>query len=494
MFKTKLALVRTNYSQDYHFYDNGATCEDRDILIPFQLLVLAAAAKNVGIDVKIFDGEIGLKDEEQLASDILEWKPHFVGITVTTPDVPQVSKLCMILREELSFYFNGKSSAGIIVGGCHATAMPKNTLNEIGADFVVKGYGDKAIVEIVKGNCDEGIVEMYPDKFQESSAYSLLDYEDYMFTDPTCGRVKTASVMSAYGCPFRCRFCSHDRNVRFKDIDLFLGEISYLYNIQNIRYFYIYDDTFLLNRERIIKILEGLELFSDAHFQCLTRANLINEEIAERLKEANFVRVSMGLESGSDEILKRVSKGVWIEDAVRACEILHNTGIETRASFILGLPYETHETVNETIEFAKSLELYHANFNIMTPYPGSEAYGMTLRNEGLRFAEKRYETDWAEYRRWGRAIIETDDLTAEDLEDYQVKAQVGFYSQRKIYDYYYMLFMNGNRSRYFYRPLNFAWNQQFGMDVPFWNELDNSKIVGASHELNGKRNQVCDRV
>ena len=474
----KLALVRTNYSQNYGFYDNGTTYEDRDILIPFQLLIIAAAAKNAGITVKIFDGEIGFKKGEQLAFEIADWEPDFIGITATTPDMPQVSMLCRLLRERLLKH------ADIIIGGCHATVMPEDTFVKTGANYVVKGYGDKAIVEIINGNYAEGVIEIPPDRFQDSPAYSLLDYENYKFTDPLCGQVKAASVMSAYGCPFKCKFCAHDKNIRYKDIDLFLGEINYLYESKGVRYFYVYDDTFLLNKERAFKILSEIERFSEAHFQCLTRANLIDAETVDRLKRANFIRVSMGLESGCDEILRLVSKGVSIADAISACQLLNIAGIETRASFILGLPYENHETINETIEFAKSLELYHANFNIMTPYPGTETYDMAIKGEGLRFKERYGDKDWGGYRRWGKSIIETDDLTADDLESYQIKAQMEFYSQEKVFWYYANLFNKGNKSRYFYRPLNFSWRRRFSKDIPFWNDLDTTKIVGEDNELN----------
>ena len=481
----RLALARTNYSQDYNFYNNGI-CEDRDILIPLQLLVIAMAARNCGDEVRIFDGEVGLLDEEELASDIADWKPDYIGITATTPDIPQVSLLCRILREIIPH-------AKVIIGGSHATAMPEDALEKTGADYVVNGYGRAAIIEIMSGTCKEGIVTESASIGNQSPAYSLLDYENYKFTDPTCGQVRTASVMSAYGCPFKCKFCAHDKDIRYKDVDLFLGEVNYLYDVKGVRYFYVYDDTFLLNKQRAFEILDRFERFDKAHFQCLTRANLLNWETVDRLKRAHFVRVSMGLESGCDEILRLVSKGVTTQDARVACQLLNNTGIEARASFILGLPYENHETINETIEFAKSLELYHANFNIMTPYPGTETYDMAARGDGLRFKEKDGAKDWRGYRRWGKSIIETDDLTANDLESYQVKAQTEFYSQNKIFLYYNRLFMKGNKSRYFYRPLNFAWRRRFNRDIPFWNEL-NGNETGEKHEFNGKRAQVCDRV
>ena len=482
----KLAFARVNYSADYGFYDSGNTYKERDILIPYQLLVLAGSTRTYGIDVRIFDGEVGLKTERQLTNEILEWEPDFVGFTATTPDIDRTMYACELIHEKNPLII-------IIIGGSHATAMPNEVLKNQFVDYVVKGQGERAIIDIVYSKTNDRIIESDPLGYRLDPAFDMLDYSDYPFTDLTCGQVKAASVMTAYGCPYGCKFCFHDKNVIYRSAEDFINDIKYLYNVKQVKYFYIYDDTFLLNKARATYILGALESFNNAHFQCLTRANLIDEEITRRMVRANFVRVSMGLESGSDEILKHVSKGVSIADAINACRILHDAGIETRASFILGLPYETHDTINETIEFAKSLDLYHANFNIMTPYPGTEVYEMAKREEGLRFANKKYETDWSKYRRWGKAIVETAELSAEDLELYQVNAQVEFYSQDKIYEYYYNLFKNGNKSKYFYRPLNFAWQNKFNKDVPFWSEL-NGNGAGEQHELNGKRNQVCDRV
>jgi len=162
---------------------------------------------------------------------------------------------------------------------------------------------------------------------------------------------------------------------------------------------------------------------------------------------------------------------------VGACKTLVEYGIETRSSFILGLPHETPETIDETINFSKELDLLHANFNIMTPYPGTRVYEMALRGEGIYFEKEEYARQWQTYRRWGKAIIRTDKLSAGDLEKFQTRAQVEFYTQPKILNYYQSLFDKGNTSRYFYRPINFAWQKKFGQDIPFWDKLEGSGIV-----------------
>lgn len=442
MMKQKIALARVNYSQLYGLY--GDVPKSRDIQPPYQLLVVAGHLKKGGLEVKLFDGEVGLKTELALAKEILKWKPEIVGLTVTTPDVEQVIEVCRIIKAE-------DPKITTIVGGPHVRAVGRELLLEEAA-------------------VDSASVSYFDDGEPQ---HDLLDYGNYLFTDPRRGQLRTASVMSSYGCPFSCKFCASDKFVKYRTVDSFVQEIAHLYREHGVRYFYVYDDTFLTRKERALEIANGIKdaNLADANFQCLTRANLITTEILDALKEASFVRVSMGIESGSDNILRKVDKGVTTADVVKACELLDTYDIETRGSFILGLPYETHETVRETIEFSKSIPLYHANFNLMTPYPGTVCYDMALEGKGIRFIKPEYATDWKMFRRWNTAVSETPDVCGEELQDYQTVAQVEFYTQAKVAEHHIALFEQGNKSRFFYRPLNFAWNKRHGKDIEFWKEL-----------------------
>ncbi len=478
----KLALARANYSQLYGVYDSGRTYAKRDILTPYHLLTLAGYVRGHGIEARIFDGEVKLMNQEELAHVIVDWGPDVAALTATTPDIGFAIETCRFIKED-------DPSIITVIGGPHASAMPEDVAKYSYVDYVITGDGEKPLVEIIKERKTLNKSRPLRDKILKGErldlamvpmpAHDLLDYSDYQFTDPTRGQLNTASVMSTRGCPFNCFFCFHDRELRFRSVDDFISEIEYLYREKEVRYYYIYDDTFMVNRDRVFEIARRIKSLSirDANFQCLTRANLVEPRIIEALREANFVRISMGLESGSKEILRSISKGATKDDYLKACRILSDHGVEARASFILGLPHETRKTVDETIAFSKELDLLHANFNIMTPYPGSKVYDMALKRGGLSFARTEYAWEWSAYRRWGKAIIETEELAAESLEGLQVEAQTEFYTQSRILNYYKGLFENGNDSRYFYRPLNFAWQRKFGHNVPFWDRLTDSEII-----------------
>ena len=482
----RLALARVNYSQLYSVYDGGKTFTERDILIPYQLLNLAAYVRPAGVEVRIFDGETDLLTQAALARQILDWHPDVVGFTATTPDSDMALEVCRLVKED-------DPALVTVIGGIHATILPKDVAAHRGVDYVVTGDGEKPLADILQtvqrqgrprpadpaaaGRILRGARMTLADLPQP--AHDLLDYAAYQFSDPTRGQMRTASVMSSRGCPFDCSFCYHDRRVRYRPVEAFVAEIEHLYRVQGVRYFFIYDDVFLIQKERVLTILARLRALglADAHFQCQSRANLTDPEILAALRDTGFVRLTLGIESGSEEMLQRCSKGITKADCVAACQRIHEFGLEPRASFIVGHPYETRATAEATIQFAKELELLHANFTVMTPYPGTMVHDMARRGQGLRFTKPEYATDWRVYRRWGQPIIETEALSADELEQLRERAVMEFYTQDKVFRYYEGLFNQGNRSRYFYRPLNFAWQRRYGRNIPFWGQLGEAHLV-----------------
>ncbi|MDD5677957.1 MAG: radical SAM protein [Kiritimatiellae bacterium] len=482
--KPKLALARVNYSQLYTVYDGGKTYTQRDILVPYQLLNLAGYIREQGAEVAIFDGEVELLTEEALAKRIVAWRPDFVGLTATTPDIEMTIKVCRLVKE-------GNPAIVTILGGVHATVLPEEVAGHACVDFVVAGDGEKPLAQIM-AECRTQRLPVRDDVRQKilygkrpeltslpMPAHDLLDYENYQFSDPTRGRMKTASVMSSRGCPFFCSFCAHTPDVRYRTPEAFVAEIEYLYRVKGVRYFFVYDDVFVVKRSRALAILEQLRRLNlaDAHFQCQARANLLDEELLAALRATNCVRVSIGIESGSEEMLARCNKGVTKPHCRSACSMIRKAGLEPRASFIIGFPYETRATAEATIAFAQELDLLHANFTVMTPYPGTKVYDMACRREGLRFVKPEYARQWSVFRRWGEPIVETDELTSGELEALRERAVMEFYTQDKVFRYYESLFRGGNRSRYFFRPMNFAWKKKFGCDIPFWSQLDETNLI-----------------
>jgi len=178
--------------------------------------------------------------------------------------------------------------------------------------------------------------------------------------------------------------------------------------------------------------------------------------VLDLMRRANFVELSLGVESGDQVILDGVSKGTSLDEYRQAYRAMRDLGFQTRGSFILGLPGETHASARRTIDFAKELDLMRASCNILTPYPGTELLERARNGDGLRLLTE----DWREFNRWGDCVIETDELKRDDLLYYQRRFLTEFYTQPKILKYHAGQWLRGNRSRYYYRPLLFGFRER----------------------------------
>ncbi len=473
----KLALCRSPYTKVYNFYSEEGIVK-RDTYVPYPLLLLAGHIKKVyknEVDIRIFDGEIGLKSQDELIDDIAYWNPDLIGFTVTTPEIDVTLNICKALKNEMP-------DCKTILGGPHITGVrPSGSYPHI--DYMVIGEGEYSLEKIIrteKNGCQNESETAYLQSrdvdLDETGDpdYSIINTDDYQFIDPLNGFVKAHTIFSVRGCPHKCKFCFANRNYRRRNLDKVIEEIKYLYS-KGVRLIDINDETLTQNRKRFFELTDKILAldYNDLRFIGLTRGDMITEEIAERLAQANFRRMYVGVESGSDRILKIVGKNTTAEKVKKGISLLGKQDIIVRGSFILGLPYETHETVNQTIEFAKDLDMQIAGFNIATPYPGTELYDMALNKQGIEFTvDMESDNSYSQFRRWGNCVIRTPELTSKDLINYQKKANDEFFSQQKIIDFYRRTFEQGNKERYWHRTLNHVYERVYGKNLDYWDNLN----------------------
>jgi anaerobic magnesium-protoporphyrin IX monomethyl ester cyclase len=187
--------------------------------------------------------------------------------------------------------------------------------------------------------------------------------------------MKTTSIITTYGCPFNCDFCSKPvfgNLFRRRNLDAIFEEIE---QIRQLGYdsLWIADDNFTLD----LTFLKGFchrMIGRNLKWSCLSRVTGLNLEIAQLMKEAGCRRVYLGLESGSQETLQLMNKRATVEEGIDAVRLFYEARIEVAAFFIVGYPGETVSSIEETFRFALTLPLDEISFNVPYPLPGSKLF------------------------------------------------------------------------------------------------------------------------
>ena len=411
---------------------------------PLGLCYLAAAVEKDRHKVQVFDMESQGMNLSSLIEKVDSGKPDLIGITSTTPLFYQAKRIAQKIKERMDI--------PIAIGGSHVTVMSREAMEDCRSfDYGVYGEGERTFVELVNNlaskkqiNNIQGllyrenglIVRTEPRPFEsdlDSLAFpdrNLLDLNKYIWSVPGKGIAKFTTILTSRGCPFQCIFCSQrtvfGTRVRYRRPENVLNEIEHLVNDLGIKHFAFLDETLTLDRKHVEDICRGIiEREIEITWEGWTRANTVDEDLLRLMKRAGFVRISFGIESGDPEILKVIKKGEKLEDFIKGYRIAKKVGLETRASLILGHPYETKKSAIRSLSFVRKIkgcdQLY---LNISTPYPGTELYEIAKKGEG---GMRLLTDDFAEYRRYGNPVIEVNDLTKEDLIKLQKKGFLSFY-------------------------------------------------------------------
>lgn len=342
------------------------------------ILYVATALRQQGYeDIYVHDGSI---EDIPKGYDIY-------ALGATTPQFPQSVKAL----EHIKTFANGKIPK-VIIGGPHATIDPESCIAS-GFDCVIRGEGETAIVEAIE--TDKKLIEgstdllIHPDR-------NLLDIKSYKYIID--GELAT-SVMTTRSCFFHCGFCCKiNKRVKVYPAGYVIQEIETLIREYGYKALMFFDDIFIINKERLLKILDHIENYS-LKWRCFARADIIlrhGEDIAKRMFDAGCREIGMGVESGSDSILKVINKGETTETIAKAIKMLHEVGIRVKGFFIVGLPSESWVTIGETIKFIESVPLSDIDFTLFQPFKGSPIYDKkdTIFKDMIYWDENNLNETW----------------------------------------------------------------------------------------------------
>lgn len=436
-----IVLLFPRWTSEYGIF--GHFAKAASVWPPLILAYLAALAEKEGHTVQIIDAEAENLPIPKVIERLQNSKVDLIGITATTPFFHTATKM----GEALKITF---PTIPLVIGGHHINYLKAQAFNPC-FDYAFIGEAEVSWVEFLKKlsmkedvTTVKGILYRKDNKIRFSGDSNRLENVDLLplparhLLKPDLyklgtmqGRKQFTSIYTVWGCPFRCIFCCTGafigKKMRKRTPSLVIDEMKHVINTNGTRHFVFLDDTLTLDRNHIIEIcnlIKKEELVIT--FEGSTRANLIDEELVKNMKEAGLIRLSFGLESVDENIRKTMRKEVPMESYIKANELTNKYNIETLNSCMIGLPGETHETLEKTLDFLdKYKEIKQANISIAVPYPGTELYNMAKRNEnGL----KLLTDDYSKYRRYNSAVMQVGELTPKDLIEMQNYAFLSIYS------------------------------------------------------------------
>ncbi|MDD5650608.1 MAG: radical SAM protein [Candidatus Nanoarchaeia archaeon] len=442
----KILLIHPHWMESYGRFKDAA--KQAVFYPPLGLMYIGTLLEQKGNEVKLIDAEAEGKTIDEIINEVNTFNPDLIGITSTTPIYHKAKELAKKIKEI--------KNIPIVLGGAHACVMLEKVLEDCKYfDYVVYGEGEhttlelleylkgKKKIETIKGliyRKNEKIIKNPTREFLKDldslplPDRSLIKTENYLWSVPKKGIVKIASIQASRGCPFNCIYCSQrnvfGKTIRFRKEKYVLAEIENLVKNYDVHHIVFLDDNLTLNKELMKELSDDLiKKNLNITWEGSTRANLVDEEILTIMKKAGLVRLSFGIESGNEDILKVIKKGVNLTEIKNAFRIAKKLGIETKGSVMIGLPTETKKEIMNTLHFIEKLDdCDQVYLNITTPYPGTELYDMAVKGEnGL----KLLSNDFSTYKRYGDPVMEVNGLKKKDLINLQRKGFLMFYLKPK---------------------------------------------------------------
>ena len=403
---------------------------------------VAAVLRDAGHQVSLLDPEpLGMSDgaiKEYLKSK----EPDLVGISSATANFKGAIRMAHLAKEV--------SKPTTIIGGVHASALPLETLRDYPEfDIVVIGEGEETMEELcrhlesgkevlqdIKGIAyrGNGRLEKTPPRTLIQNldqlpfpAREMVDLNLYRPQVHLYRGRKSATILTSRGCPAPCTFCATavtmGNRFRKHSPEYVLREIRHLVTEYGIQDFVIVDDTFTIDKQRVVAICNQIiEQGLDIGWFCFARVDNATVDLYETMKKAGCFSMFFGIESADPQVLKNIKKGTTVEQARKALHLANKIGLKTEAGFMLANPGDTRASIKKTIALARELNPVIASFNIMTPFPGTEEYEryLPLDPVGMR--------NWDNFIPKGiTPLIEPDGLSRRDLQKFLVEAYLRFY-------------------------------------------------------------------
>lgn len=341
----------------------------------------------------------------EIEATIAAQQPDIIGITSRSAKFPSALKIASIAKQ-----MNPRCQ--VVLGGPHPTIKPDECITDSNVDLVVRGEGEETFLELClaleKGQDygdiagltfirDGRIVHNERRAFIADLDGLPVPARDLVLFPATYSEADMGALTTSRGCAYKCGYCSAastwTRKVRNNSVENTIEEIKHIVETYGSKTINFWDDSFTVNRKRILKLCQAIiDSKLDILWTCTTRVDLVDDELLASMKRAGCIRIDLGVESGSDRMLKIIDKGITIEKVKWAIKLIHKHKIQVSAFFMAGFPEETEEDLLQTIDLMKSIKVETMCLSIFTPYPGTALYDMA---QSLGVIPE--VTDWADF-------------------------------------------------------------------------------------------------
>jgi anaerobic magnesium-protoporphyrin IX monomethyl ester cyclase len=402
---------------------------------PLSMAWVCAIAEKAGHDALLIDARTLQLTKEDVLDRLKEWKPDILGFMMTTYMFRETLEWACFLKKNLK--------VPVIIGGYNLRVYPHESVSVDGPDFGCFNsayYTVPRLFEEMEGQRrfqdvpgliykEKGHVRMNPygkdPNFDDypNPARHLLPNE--LYAEFTTERKNFTVMVTSKGCPKGCLFCEASHTpYNPRKPETVLREIEECYNKYNIREIDFFDYDFCIDRKRTEAICDMMiKSRLDITWACRTRIDCVDETLLRKMKSAGCSRIYYGIESGVQEILNRINKGITLQQIRNTIDATRGVGIRTLGFFLVGSPGETRETFQKTVKFAKSLKLDYVQFSKLTAKPLTPYWRQMVKDGDFDYWREYIlgkEEDKSLPRPW-------TSLSTEDIDSMAKKAYVAFH-------------------------------------------------------------------
>jgi anaerobic magnesium-protoporphyrin IX monomethyl ester cyclase len=330
---------------------------------------------------------------KEIRNVINSYQPDMVGITVRSAKFPSALKVASIAKSI-------NRECLVVLGGPHPTICPEQSILANNIDFIVRGEGESTILELcqtIEGDSTSDLTHIKGLSFKRNGeaihngARELIkDLDvipfpgrDLVLNPDLYSSKNMAVIVTGRGCPFDCGYCSAQsiwtNKVRYRSIENTINEIKHIKNRFSADSIYFWDDSFTVNKRRVIDLCNIIINDKiDIRWGCTSRVDLLDDELLTIMKSAGCEKIDIGIESGSERILKLINKRITVQKVKQSIELIRGHNIKIGAFFMIGFPEETKQDINCTLDLIKKSKVDSICLSIFTPYPATKLYDKAM--------------------------------------------------------------------------------------------------------------------